>query len=77
VPSGIDIASKTGSLEGVRADTGVVYAKNRPFVFVALTTCLGDEEGGDRAIEELAKVAFGYFARLGAASETGRLLYRH
>jgi beta-lactamase class A len=77
VPSGIDVASKTGSLEGVRADTGIVYAKNRPFVFVGLTTLLGDEAGGDRAIEELARVAFSYFARLGAASETGRLLYRN
>lgn len=77
VPSGTDVASKTGSLEGVRADTAIVYAKNRPFVFVGLTTLLGDEEAGDRAIEELAKIAYSYFARLGAASETGRLLYRH
>jgi beta-lactamase class A len=76
VPRDIPVASKPGALDGVRADTGVVYAKNRPFVVVAMTTMLQDEGAGDRAIEELARVAFNYFSRLGAASEVGRLLYR-
>ena len=76
VPAGIEVASKTGSLEGVRADTAIVYAKNRPFVFVALTTFLANEAAANKAIEDMAAVAFGYYARLGAAGETGRLLYR-
>jgi len=76
VPSGIAIASKPGSLEGVRADTAIVYARNRPFVFVGMTTFLGDEAAGDKAIEEMARVAYSYFERLGAASELGRLLNR-
>jgi len=76
VPSGIAVASKTGALEGVRADTAIVYAKNRPFVFVAMTTFLQDEGAGDAAIEEMARAAYNYFSRLGAGSELGRLLYR-
>jgi beta-lactamase class A len=77
VPSDIPIASKPGALDGVRADTGIVYAKNRPFAFVAMTTMLQDEGAGEKAIEELARVAFNYFSRLGAASDVGRLLYRN
>jgi beta-lactamase class A len=76
VPDDVAIASKTGSLEGVRADTAIVYAKNRPFVIVAMTTWLAEDERGDKAIEELGRVAFGYFSRIGAGSEYGRQLGR-
>lgn len=77
VPAGVAIASKTGGLEGVRGEAAIVYAKNRPFVIVVLTTYLQDEDAGDKAIERLAQVAYGYFARLGAAApETGRQLHR-
>lgn len=76
VPSGIAIASKPGALEGVRADTAIVYAKNRPFVFVGMMTLLQDEGAGDAAIEAMARVAYNYFSRLGAGSDLGRQLYR-
>jgi beta-lactamase class A len=76
VPPGIAIASKPGGLEGVRADTAIVYAKNRPFVFVGMTTMLQDEDAGDAAIEEMARAAYNYFSRLGAGSDLGRQLYR-
>jgi beta-lactamase class A len=77
VPAGVAIASKTGGLEGVRGEAAIVYAKNRPFVIVVLTTYLQDDDAGDKAIERLAQVAYGYFARLGAAApETGRQLHR-
>ena len=77
VPAGVEIASKPGSLEGVCADTAIVYAKNRPFVIVVMATYLRDENAGEKAIERIATVAHNYFARLGAAAPaTGRLLYR-
>ena len=77
VPASVEIARKDGALEGVRADTAIVYVKNRPFVFVAMSTYLQDEPAADKAIERLATVAYNYFARLGgAAPETGRQLYR-
>jgi beta-lactamase class A len=77
VPADVAIASKTGGLEGVRAEAAIVYAKNRPFVVVVMTTFLEDEDAGDTAIERLARVAYGYYARLGAAApQTGRQIYR-
>ncbi len=76
VPGSVTIASKSGSLEGVRADTAIVYAKNRPFVFVAMTTWLEDDEAGDAAIQDLARVAYACFARMGAGSEYGRQIGR-
>jgi beta-lactamase class A len=76
VPSGVSIASKSGDLEGVRADTAIVYLDKRPFIIVAMTSWLADDETGNPAIQELAHAAFDYFARLGAGSEYGRQLGR-
>jgi beta-lactamase class A len=77
VPAKVEIARKDGALEGVRADTAIVYVKNRPFVIVAMSTYLQDESAADKAIERLATAAYNYFARVGgAAPETGRQLYR-
>jgi beta-lactamase class A len=77
VPASIEIADKPGELEGVRADTAIVYAKNRPFVIVVMATYLQDESAGEKAIERIATVACNYFVRLGAAAPaTGRQLYR-
>ncbi len=72
VPSGIEVASKPGELEGVRADAGIVYAKSRPYIFVAMTTYLRDEQEGEKAIEEASRVTYQYFDRLGSGSEYGR-----
>jgi beta-lactamase class A len=76
LPPGVEVASKPGELEGVRADAGIVYAKNRPFVFAAMTSYLADEAAGERAIEELSRTAYHYFSRLGAGGEYGRLIDR-
>ena len=65
LPSGVDTADKPGELDGVRVDAGIVYAKNRPFVFCVMTTFLEDEEEGERAIEEIARSAYEYYSRLG------------
>jgi beta-lactamase class A len=76
IPDAIDVASKEGDLEGVWADVGIVYAKNRPYVFAAMTTYLRDDKAGERAIEELSRAAYDYFNRLGAGSEYGRQIGR-
>ena len=72
VPTPVAAASKSGSLDGVRADAGIVYAPGRPYVFVVMTTLLADDRAGEDAIAELSRIAFGYFSRLGASSEYGR-----
>ncbi len=76
VPPGVEVASKPGDLEGVRVDAGIVYAKNRPYIFAAMTTYLQDDEAGAAAIAEASKTAYQYFSRLGAGSEYGRQIGR-
>src|SRR2546429_9159713 len=55
LPDGIETADKPGELDGVRVDAGIVFAKNRPFVFCVMTTFLKDELEGEHAIEELSR----------------------
>jgi beta-lactamase class A len=76
IPAGVELASKVGELEGVRVDAGIVYAKNRPFIFSAMTTYLLDDEAGAKAIEELARITYAYFSRLGAGTAYGRQIDR-
>ena len=73
LPEGVASADKSGELEGVRVDAGVVYAKNRPYVLCVMTTFLKDDAEGERAIEEISRVAYEYFSRLGAGGVLGRL----
>jgi beta-lactamase class A len=65
LPPGVAAADKPGELDGVRVDAGIVYAKNRPFVFCVMTTFLREEAEGERAIEEIARSAYEYYSRLG------------
>ncbi len=76
LPAGIDVASKSGELEGVRGDCGIVFAPNRPYIIVVLTTLLHRDGDGEQAIEDMSRTAYEYFSRLGAASPVGRLIDR-
>jgi len=72
VPSAVPVANKTGSLDGVEADAGIVYLTGRPYVFVALTTFLGNSGAGSAAIRAASKTTFEYFNRLAKSSDYGR-----
>lgn len=74
IPEGVMVAEKPGELEGVRADSGVVFAQNRPFVLSVMTTYLSDEKDGAKAIENVARTVFPYFDMVGRASEYGRVI---
>ena len=74
LPEGVASADKSGELEGVRVDAGIVYAKNRPYVLCVMTTFLKDEAEGERAIESISRIAYEYFSRLGAGGVLGRRL---
>jgi len=65
LPPDVATADKPGELDGVRVDAGVVYAKNRPYIFCVMTTFLHDDAAGERTIEQLSRVAYEYFSRLG------------
>ena len=71
VPDGVLVASKSGDLEGVRADAGIVHVERRPYVFVAMSTYLGDA-GAPGVLEALARESYGYFSRLATVSRYGR-----
>ena len=73
LPEGIASADKSGELEGIRVDAGIVFAKNRPYVLSVMTTFLKDEVEGERAITEISRVAYEYFSRLGIGGALGRL----
>ncbi len=72
LPPGVRVADKPGELEGVRVDAGIVYAKNRPYILCVMTTYLKSEAEGAKAIEEMSRVSYEYFARLGSGLEYGR-----
>ena len=65
LPPDVDTADKPGELDGVRVDAGIVFAKNRPYVFCVMTTFLSEEAEGERAIVEIARAAYEYYSRLG------------
>jgi beta-lactamase class A len=73
LPPDVEAADKSGELDGVRVDAGIVFAKNRPYVFSVMTAFLKDESEGERAIEDLSRAAYDYFSRLGAGTLGRRL----
>jgi beta-lactamase class A len=72
LPEGVASADKSGELEGVRVDAGIVFAKNRPYALCVMTTFLKSETEGERAIVEISRAAYEYFSRLGAGGALGR-----
>jgi beta-lactamase class A len=74
LPSGVRIATKTGSLDGVRAEGGIVFAEGRPFAIAVMTTYAADERAADRIISDVALAAFRLFDRLGRSSDYGRII---
>jgi beta-lactamase class A len=74
LPDGIRIANKPGELEGVRNDSGVVFAEKRPYVICVMTTYLRNERAGEDAISRISGAAYRMFDRLGRASEYGRVV---
>jgi beta-lactamase class A len=74
LPDDLQIANKPGELEGVRNDSGVIFAKNRPYIICVMTTYLRNERAGEEAISKISGAAYRMFDRLGRASEYGRVV---
>jgi hypothetical protein len=58
-------ANKPRSLQNVRTDSGIVFAKDRPFVMSVMTAYDRDERAAERAIGEIALETFRYFEMRG------------
>jgi beta-lactamase class A len=74
LPEGLRIADKPGELEGVRTDSGVVFATNRPYVISVMTTYLRNERDGVEAIARISSATYRMFDRLGGASKYSRVV---
>ena len=74
VPNSVPVANKTGTLEGVAADAGIVYLADRPYIFVATTTYLESNAAGQDAIRAASRAAYDYFNRIARSSEYGRVI---
>ncbi len=72
VPAGVAVASKSGELEGVRVDAGIVYVPGRPYIFVAMGTFLRADAEPSSALDNLARLSYEYFNRRATVSEYGR-----
>jgi len=73
LPEDLQMANKPGSLEGVRNDSGVIFA-SRPYVICVMTTYLRNERDGEEAIAQVSRATYRMFDRLGRASEYGRVI---
>jgi beta-lactamase class A len=71
LPEGTKVAHKTGTLSGVVVDVGIVYLKDRPFIVSAMGNWLADASEAERAISEIALVAYHYFDRIAHSNAYG------
>ncbi len=73
LPDGLAVADKTGSLQGVRNDVGIVFVKGRPFVIAVMASHLRDDREGEAVIAAIAREAAGWMELAGASSPEGRV----
>ena len=77
LPADVELADKPGSLDGVRNDSGIIFAHNRPFAISVMTAYDRDEKAAERAISLVALEAYHYFEMRSKTSEYGRILPPH
>ena len=72
VPSSVPVYAKTGSLDGVISEAGVVDVEGRPFSIAVMTTYLATADEGSGAVRDIAAAAWSYFDRLAKGGAYGR-----
>jgi beta-lactamase class A len=65
MPEGVQVANKPGNLKGVRTDSGIVFAKDRPFVISVMTEHAANIHVASARICSIALEAFRYFDKRG------------
>lgn len=70
VPSGIPLAWKSGSLEGVAVAWGIVNLPGRPYVVAAMVNYGEGDAAGD-ALRQISSLSHAYFARLARSTPHG------
>jgi beta-lactamase class A len=72
VPASVRVASKTGSLEGVRAEAAVVELGGHPYAIAVMTTYLATDSDGDTAVGAIASTVHRYMVRVAGGGDFGR-----
>jgi beta-lactamase class A len=65
MPEGIQVANKPGNLKGVRTDSGIIFAKDRPFVISVMTEHAANIHVASARICSIALEAYRYFDNRG------------
>jgi len=71
LPAGVALASKTGSLPGVRCESGIVLLGGRPYVLSVMTTYAADDAAAEGAITEISRRVYSYIERLAHSNVHG------
>ena len=74
LPMGAVLADKSGSMPGVRCDSGIVYLGKRSYVIAVMTTFAEDESAAEHAITEVSRRVYEYFERLARSNSLGARL---
>jgi beta-lactamase class A len=65
LPENVVVAHKTGSITGVRHDSGIVFLPDgRSYVLVLLSKDLQDAEAGTRLLQHISRLVYDYAAEL-------------
>ena len=71
VPAAVAVAAKPGDLTGVRAETGIIFLANRPFVLSVMSTFLED---GKNPIPSVTRLVYEHFEKLANSNRYGHKL---
>ena len=70
LPSGLQIAHKTGTLHDTLNDVGIVYAATTPYVIAVMTTNLPSLWAGKKFIRGVSRLAYDELTRMGDTLES-------
>jgi len=71
IPENVPVAAKPGELNGVRAETGIIFLTNRPFVLSVMSSYL---DQGVNPISAVARMFYDYFEKLANSNRYGHKL---
>ena len=69
LPSGVEIAHKTGTLHDTLNDVGIVYLNSEPYVIAVMTTDLPTLDAGRRFIRGVSRMAYDALGRFASWRE--------
>lgn len=69
LPDEVQIAHKTGDLECIKHDAGIVYTKEKNYIFIMFTWETKSSNYARSVIGNISKIAYDYFTRGGSGNE--------